>query len=392
VNVKEERDFVLMVAWMLGALRGRGPYTIQAVYGEQGSCKSTAQRMQRALVDPNQSPLRCEPKDEGDLMIAAKNSLIVGFDNLSSIPPWLSDGMCRLSTGGGLSKRELYSDGDEIIFDATRPQMFNGITDVATRPDLLDRSVIVTLTPIDETQRRPEDELWREFEAARPRILGALLDALAHGLANLEHVRLTRLPRMADFAKWLVACERGLGWMPGTFMQAYTANRADANASAIESSLIGNAVLMLIERQGDFDGHQKDLKAELEAALPSDAGGRPRLPAAWPKTPHAFGGELRRVAPNLRAMGVNLTFCGKSKHGARVRLERVGKSTSPSSPTSCDQHDGASGGDVNGDDIADVGVESPPRKSPAGNRGDEGDVGDVETSFCSQRERVTVRV
>jgi hypothetical protein len=172
--------------------------------------------------------------------------------------------MCRLSTGGGFSTRELYSDDGEMIFDAMRPQMFNGITDVATRPDLLDRSILITLEEIDEAERKPEDELWRAFYEARPRILGALLDALAVGLANVGNVTLGRSPRMADFAKWVTACEPGLGWAPGTFMRAYTANRASANESAIESSAIGTPLVSVIETREGVTATCKDLMHLLE--------------------------------------------------------------------------------------------------------------------------------
>jgi hypothetical protein len=81
----------------------------------------------------------------------------------------------------------------------------NGIEDVISRPDLSDRAISLTLNQIGEVQRRPEAELWREFEIARPRILGAVLDAMVHGLRTLGGVQLERLPRMADFALWAAA-------------------------------------------------------------------------------------------------------------------------------------------------------------------------------------------
>src|SRR5215210_4710406 len=101
-------------------------------------------------------------------MIAANNSLIVGIDNVSHVSPWLSDALCRLSTGGGFGTRTLYENDEETIFDATRPVILNGITDVATKPDLLDRAIILVLPTIPEEKRKPEAELWREFEEALP--------------------------------------------------------------------------------------------------------------------------------------------------------------------------------------------------------------------------------
>jgi len=120
--------------------------------------------------------------------------------------------------------RQLYTDQDEVLFQAARPIVFNGIEDVISRPDLADRAIFLTLRPIDERRRRPEKQLWRDFEIARPRILGSLLDAMAHGLRKLPTVHLERLPRMADFALWATACETAF-WPAGTFARAYRANR-----------------------------------------------------------------------------------------------------------------------------------------------------------------------
>ncbi|MFO8014869.1 MAG: hypothetical protein R6X20_16390 [Phycisphaerae bacterium] len=153
LNVGEDSDFVLIVAWLLACLRPRGPYPILCLYGEQGSAKSTACKMLRALVDPNSALLRGEPRDPRDLIITASNSWLLGYDNLSYVRPWLSDAFCRLSTGGGFATRELYTDREEVIFDAQRPLIMNGITDLANRSDLLDRTLAVTLSPIPARQR-----------------------------------------------------------------------------------------------------------------------------------------------------------------------------------------------------------------------------------------------
>src|SRR5262249_59903423 len=109
---------------------------------------------------------------------------------------WLSDALCRLATGGGFATRELYSDGEETLFDYQRPAMMTGIEDLATRGDLLDRALVLQLPPIDDDRRRTEGAFWAEFDEASPGILGALLDAVAAGLANLPHTHIDRLPRM----------------------------------------------------------------------------------------------------------------------------------------------------------------------------------------------------
>ena len=165
-----------------------------ALTGEQGSAKSSLAALLRSLVDPNTAPLRTLPRNDQDLFIAATNGYVIAIDNVSSLPPWLSDSLCRLSTGGGFGTRKLYTNTDEVLLDATRPIILTGIEDVATRGDLADRSMPVRLDPIPEERRRPEREISAEFESARPRILGALLNAISHGLCHLATTRLDRLP------------------------------------------------------------------------------------------------------------------------------------------------------------------------------------------------------
>ena len=123
-------------------------------------------------------------------MISAINSWMLVFDNLSGMPHWLSDSFCRLSTGGGISNRELYTNGEEFILDAMRPVILNGIDSLPSAPDLADRSLIFNLPQIPDEDRRPEKRFWADFEKARPRILGALLDAVSMGLRNQSSVKL----------------------------------------------------------------------------------------------------------------------------------------------------------------------------------------------------------
>jgi Bifunctional DNA primase/polymerase, N-terminal len=210
-NVSGEQDLRLIVAWLVAALRPTGPYPVLLFQGEQGSAKSTAERLVRALVDPSAAPLRTTPRGEHDLFIATDNAHVIALDNINTLQPWLSDALCRLSTGGGFSTRTLYENREEELFDGMKPVILNGITDVATRPDLLDRAIVVSLPPIPDEDRRPEAGLWIEFERARPAILAHLLDALSGALRSVEGVRLEGMPRMADFAVWATAAEGALG-------------------------------------------------------------------------------------------------------------------------------------------------------------------------------------
>jgi hypothetical protein len=322
----------LVIGWLIAAFRPRGPYPILALFAEQGSGKSTIGRFLRLLVDPNAAPLRAEPRDGRDLMIAANNSWCLTYDNLSHVPPWLSDALCRLSTGGGFTTRELYTDQDEIIFDSQRPVLLTSIEEVATRSDLLDRCLIVWLSAIEEDCRRAEADLFAAFERVRPQILGALLDAVAVALCRLPTINLLTLPRMADFALWATAAETGLGWPPGTFMAAYQSNRESANDLAIEGSVVAAPLVALLESQGKWLGSSSELLQVLEERL----GDQVRRTAGWPKNPRSLSGHLKRLAPNLRAAGWVLVQdrTSKKRRWMIQRLENT-EAGPPESETAC---------------------------------------------------------
>ncbi len=312
VNVSDEGDFALVTAWLLAALRPVGPYPVLALHGEQGSAKSMTARMLAKLVDPSSAGLRAEPRDVRDLMIAATNGWTVSLDNLSPLTPWISDALCRLSTGGGFAARELYSDDEEKIFDAQRPIILNGIAEVATRGDLLDRCLVVSPPRIPEDARRAEAELLADFDAARPRLLGALLDAVACGLRRVDDVRLDRLPRMADFAIWAEACAPALGLADGEFVEVYAGNRDAAAETALEDSPVVEPVRALAVE--GFEG----ISAELLAALGDRVDENTTRGKAWPKSPRGLSGSLRRLAPALRAVGVDVEFLPRAHSGRRL--------------------------------------------------------------------------
>jgi hypothetical protein len=236
------------------------------------------------------------------------------LDNLSDLAPWLSDCLCRLATGGGFSTRELYSDSDETIFVAQRPAMLNGIDAVISRPDLLDRAIIIDLPRISEDRRRPRREFWSAFEAARPRILGALLTAVSTALRRVGEVRLQALPRMADFATWAHAAEPALGLKSGEFLAAYGGNRAEAHDLALDASPIAASVRALVE-PGEWSG----TAAELLEALGRIADEATQRSKVWPATPRTLSTALRRIAPNLRAIGVSVEFTDQRELGSRRR-------------------------------------------------------------------------
>lgn len=304
VNVGSEGDWRLMVAWLVAALRERGPYPLLVLQGEQGTAKSTTARALRGLVDPCDDSVRALPRDERDLVIAANNRWALAFDNLSGVTPWMADILCRLATGESFATRQLFSDDGEKIFNVARPLILNGIEEIATRQDLADRALVLTLPPINEEMRRTEDVFWRDFAAARPRILGALLDGASTALRTMPTIQLARLPRMADFAMWAAAAETGFGWPAGAFMETYDHNRGEAVEAALEADSVANAVRILAETRGSWTGTATELLATLGAAVSEQM----QKGSNWPRSPRALSGRLRRAGTFLRMVGIEVDY------------------------------------------------------------------------------------
>ena len=318
LNLANRNDFVLIVCWLLAALRCGGPYPLLAISGEQGSAKTVLSKLLKALIDPNAAPVRVLAREQRELMIAANNSHLLAFDNLSGLPHWLSDALCRLATGGSFAVRQLYTDDDEILFAASRPILLNGIEDVIIRPDLGDRAIFLTLPPIGEGDRRGETDLWREFEIARPAILGALLNAMVHGLRHRDRIHF-ELPRMADFALWAAACETAF-WPAGTFARTYAANRRAAIESIIEADPLASCVRTIMGAQSSWIGTASDLLRICAQRANEDTSISP----AWARNPRALAGRLRRAQTFLRMLDIDITFGREGRSGARtIRLNAV---------------------------------------------------------------------
>jgi hypothetical protein len=317
LNVRREDDRRRIVAWLVGVLRPRGPYAVLVFIAEQGAGKSLTARILRSCLDPAPVHLRGMPRDERDLVIAARANHVVGLDNISTLPQWLTDALCRLATGAGWATRRLYTDADEEVFAESRPVIMTGIEDFVANADLLDRTLLVSLDAIPPERRKRESEILATFEAAHPTILAALLDAASAALRNLPSISFKSLPRMADFAAWVVAAEETLPWPTGGFLASYAQGVTDANDVILEGSIIADPVrnIVLGNDVARWTGTSTTLLAEMTAAAPEDV----RRRKEWPKSARGLSGQLRRLAPTLRNVGIDVTFT-RDDTAARRRL------------------------------------------------------------------------
>jgi hypothetical protein len=320
LNLKDRTNRMLAVAWLLGALQPGGPYPILVLYGQQGSAKSTTAQGLRSLIDPHTVPLRNLPRHDDALRLVAANNLVVAIDNVSDISPRHSDMLSRLATGAGFGDREFYQQADEYLFKAARPILINGIpSEMIKRRDLLDRCLLVRLEPIGDQRRRTERDVRAELDAARPRLLGALLSAAAEGLKNLPTTKLASMPRLADLAVWVEACAPALGWEPGEFVQLSFGQRGQHDAQVLGQWPVFEPLRDLLreESTGEEEPCMEMLVSTLWEKL-TEKNPQAAKSWDWPKTATRLSSELRRNESSLLSIGIEVTWPSRTSGGQPV--------------------------------------------------------------------------
>jgi len=241
-----------------------GSLPVLAIQGPQGSGKSTTAKRLRSLFDPRATATSGKPKSPDDIMVSALNNRVLSYDNISSgVDSSLSDTICILATGGGMAKRALYTNFEEVSMSARRSTILNGIDDLAVHGDLAQRTLTVNLKPL---HYRSEREMDAEFESARPRILGALLDAVSMAVRRLPEVSADEgweRPRMVDFAEWVVAAEPALAIPEGSFLKAYAQSQEHQRIDMME----GNALAIALKQLADHLEPGKEVNYSAEELL-----------------------------------------------------------------------------------------------------------------------------
>jgi len=212
--------FALVVAWVMGCLRDTGVYPVLMIHGESGSGKTILTKLLMDLIDPRDEKALSTPKDDRNLIVFAKQTYLIGFENISTIPAWFSDALCRLASGDSFATVKLYTDDELAIHKAKRPVIVNGIPRLAEREDLASRTFTVSLPPM-AGDRLTETELLQRWQLARPRILAGFLDGVCCALRNVEGITLPAEPRLIGALKWATAAEPNFGFDDGEVFKAY---------------------------------------------------------------------------------------------------------------------------------------------------------------------------
>lgn len=318
-NLLNKEEQLLLETMIVTGFIPNFPHPISGVHGPHGSAKSTFHRLLKRLIDPSVIEVISPPRNLTELIQLASHHWALFFDNLSDISDWFSDALCRMCTGDGFSKRKLYSDDDDVIYAFRLILGVNGINVLASKPDLLDRSILLALERLPEKDKGTEDEFLERFEKAKPKILGAIFDTLSKTLNEKANVNQPKLPRMADFAVWGCAIARALGRDENEFMEIYRTNISRQHDEAIEASSIAIAVIEFMEGLETWQGTATELLGELNSIakhLKIDTDSR-----KWPKDASWVWKRINEMSANLITKNIKVE---RSKSGKRkITIQRV---------------------------------------------------------------------
>ena len=297
-------------------------------FGPQGAGKTTICSIIKKICDPSCIETLITPGSLPQLVQILAHHHVCLFDNLSDLPQWMSDVLAQACTGGGFSKRQLFTDDEDIIYKVKRCIGLNGINLTISKPDLMDRSILLHLERIDPGKRRDEKDLWNNFEQAKPSILGGILDTIVKSMKLYPDIRLEKMPRMADFAKWGVAIAEALGGRGNEFLESYQQNVARQNEEVIHENTLAQATLLLMSDIESWNGTVKSAWEKLkEIADPQ------KKDPTFPGSSRTLCKQLEKIKTNLMDIGITYRIGKRSKEGFPITFKKDAKFASFDTPS-----------------------------------------------------------
>ena len=322
INIKKGRT--LFLVWLVSCFVPGIPHPLLVLYGEKGSAKTTASELLKALIDPSSLDTLTIQKSTRAMAVNLLQHYYLPFDNVSFINEETSDTLCRAITGGGIQQRQLYTDSDDVIFTFKRAVSINGINNVATRPDLLDRSILIELERLPDGERQEAAAIREAFEQDKPGILAGIFDALSGAMKNYPFYHPKSLPRMADFARWgYVIGEAIQGGLGDVFLREYAENRATQNQEAIAADPVATLIVAFMQGREEWEGSATLLYKALKNVAGDNEiyiGNR-----YFPRDPARLSKRLKAIRSNLEAVGIVLDMNYRTATTRYIRITHTPK-------------------------------------------------------------------
>lgn len=256
-------DRILHWILLISRFIAEGSQPLIYYFGDRGSAKSTSMKIDKIIVDPSEIDIKALPKNISDVVAAVSNQYMVCFDNVSRISEELSDIFCIVATHGYYSKKKLYSNNEEYAIKLNARVSFSGITNLSSKPDLIDRMVCLKLNRIDSSKRRTEEEILKEFQTDLPYILDRIFRILSKAIPIYRELKLERLPRMADFAKWGYAIAEAMGYGGERFLKIYEKNQNELLENMISEDVLITVLIEAMKKHNYFKGTVTELLVSL---------------------------------------------------------------------------------------------------------------------------------
>jgi len=322
LNIQDKKHILLVLIWLVTAFIPGFPHAILNIFGSHGSAKSTFCKILKMLIDPGTKLTDSLPRSQTSLIKRLYNSWLTVFDNIGDLNSLTSDTLCRCVTGDGHAERKLRTNNEEVIYEYQHVIALNGINQVATQPDIRDRSITIKLDRIRIQNRKPEKQLLGEFKDVTPEILGGIFDVLSKAMSlypNAEQAMTGSLPRMADFAVWGYAITEALGIPGSDFIRAYRENIEYQNYVVIFDNPVAHTLIRYMDTRPSWYGTPQALLNALNATSTNiDIKDKD-----WPREGRALTRKLNVLQANLLESGIAIETGIHTSKGNTIRIENL---------------------------------------------------------------------
>jgi hypothetical protein len=319
MNISKAADAILVLVYLVSCFVPNIPHPILYPHNEHGGGKTTLVRVLKALIDPSKIDTLSPHRTAEEIVQVLEHHHFVAFDNLSGLPDWLSDILCQAVTGGGFSKRKLYSDNDDIIYSFMRCISLNGISVLIHKADLMDRTILIPLERIPKNRRREQNVVMAEFQEQRPFISGAIFDALSKAMRVYPTLSLGFLERMADFMRWGCAIAEALGHRHEDFIDAYQRNIQAQNNEIVSTNTLAQAILQFMSGKDWWEGTVQEAYEEFKQLIAVEKTDR-----TFPGHSNKMRKHLERIKPNLAEYGITFIIADfHHEKGVPLTIHRI---------------------------------------------------------------------
>lgn len=321
ILILSNEQAILLVVWIVMAFLNEKQAPITMLCGEKGSAKTWTMNTLINLIDPSSNSTPMIPNNERDLAVLLDNSYALGFDNISQsdIKGRLSDMLCVSITRGTYSLRTLYTDRGVSALRLNNRLILNGISQsLLSKSDSLDRTIVLDLQRVPLANMKPMGELKKMFEEVRPKILGAVFNTIKQVLSSIESIDVKNISRMSDYCKYGYCISEIIGIGGEKFMQVYANNLRLVNDKMIESDMVANAILSIMEDREILEESVSELHSRVIDVVRSMNGNVRDLP----QSANHFSTKLLELKSNLEQSGFHITKKNTGKH-KQVTIERI---------------------------------------------------------------------